>query len=100
MQWHATIIDASGATNNVVGNMVHAIFKIEQETLTLAAVDISEKPSAESFESPLKRAIVRKVELPKGDGDARRRNVPSLLKHNNDKGGVEGQQHRAAPPGN
>ena len=43
-QLHATIKDCSPPTNNSVGKMVFAIFKIEDGTLTLAEDDMSDEP--------------------------------------------------------
>ena len=43
-QLHATIKDCSPPTNNSVGKVVFAIFKIEDGTLTLAEDDMSDEP--------------------------------------------------------
>src|SRR5882762_11992085 len=43
-QLHATIKDCSPPTNNSVGKMVFAIFKIEDGTLTFAEDDMSDEP--------------------------------------------------------
>src|SRR5438874_12687341 len=43
-QLHATIKDCSPPTNNSVGKVVFAIFKIEDGTLTLAEDDMSAEP--------------------------------------------------------
>src|SRR5436189_2984537 len=43
-QLHATIKDSAPPTNNSVGKVVFAIFKIEDGTLTLAEDDMSDEP--------------------------------------------------------
>ena len=63
-QLHATIKDSAPPTNSI-GTVVFAIYKIEEETLTLAAVDIAEKPSPEAFDNASNRYIVKKAQRPK-----------------------------------
>jgi hypothetical protein len=63
-QLHATITASSPPTNNVIGTVVFAIFKIEDGILTLAVE--GDRPP-ESFDSAASRYIVRKVQPPKDD---------------------------------
>src|SRR5215212_7444752 len=49
-QLRATIKDTT--PTNSIGTVVTAIYKIEDGTLTLSAVDLAEKPSAETFNNP------------------------------------------------
>ena len=67
-QLHATIKDSNPPTNSI-GTVVTAIYKIEDGILTISAVDLSEKPSAETFEKPDNRYIVKKVQPPKGNAE-------------------------------
>ena len=60
-QLHATVTDCSPPTNNSIGTVVFAIFKLEDGILTLAEVDASDKPP-ESFASASSRYIVKKGE--------------------------------------
>lgn len=60
-QLHATITDSSPPTSGI-GEVIFAIFKIEDGTLTLAAVDMSDKPSPEAFDSGPNRYILQKVQ--------------------------------------
>jgi uncharacterized protein (TIGR03067 family) len=70
-QLHATIKDTT--PTNSIGTVVTAIYKMEDGTLTISAVDLAEKPSAETFEKPDNRYIVRKVQPPKGNAEASKR---------------------------
>jgi hypothetical protein len=60
-QLHATIKDCSPPTNNSVGKVVFAIFKIEDGTLTFAEDDMSDKPP-KTFSSASSRYSVKKVQ--------------------------------------
>ena len=60
-QLHATVTDCSPPTNNSIGIVVSAIFKLEDGILTLAEVDASDKPP-ESFASASSRYIVKKAQ--------------------------------------
>lgn len=59
-QLHATINDCSPPTNSV-GTVVYALFKIEDQTLTLTTFDLSDKPTAEIFSTSPNRYTVKKV---------------------------------------
>jgi hypothetical protein len=59
-QLHATIKESSPPTNGI-GQVVFAIFKIEDGTLTLAEVDGSDEPP-KTFSSASSRYVVRKVQ--------------------------------------
>jgi hypothetical protein len=59
---HATIKDSSPPTNSV-GQVVFAIYKIEDRTLTLEAFGDAEKPPA-MFENNDNRYIVKKAQPP------------------------------------
>lgn len=59
-QLQATINDCSPPTNSV-GTVVHALFKIEDQTLTLATFDLSEAPTAEIFSTSPNLYTVKKV---------------------------------------
>jgi len=59
-QLHATIKESSPPTNGI-GQVVFAIFKIEDGTLTLAEVDGSDEPP-KAFSSASSRYVVRKVQ--------------------------------------
>ena len=61
-QLHATIKDSSPPTNNAIGKVVFAIFKIEDGTLTLAEDDMSDKPP-KTFSSASSRYSAKKVQL-------------------------------------
>ena len=60
-QLHATIKDCSPPTNNAIGKVVFAIFKIEDGTLTLAEDDMSDKPP-KTFSSASSRYVLKKVQ--------------------------------------
>lgn len=62
-QLHATIKNASGGTNSI-GDVVHAIFKVEADTLTLATIDPQAIP-AQDFLTAQDRYIVKKTAPPK-----------------------------------
>ena len=66
-QLHATIKDCSPPTN-AIGTVVFAIFKIENETLTLAEDDMSDKPPA-TFASATSRYVVKKVQTKKKNAE-------------------------------
>ncbi len=59
-QLHATIKESSPPTNGI-GQVVFAIFKIEDGTLTVAEVDGSDEPP-KSFSSASSRYVVKKVQ--------------------------------------
>ena len=59
-QLHATIKDCSPPKNGI-GKVVFAIFKIEDGTLTLAEVDMSDEPP-KTFSSASSRYVVKKVQ--------------------------------------
>jgi hypothetical protein len=61
-QLHATITDSAPPTNSI-GTVVHAIFKIEGDVLTLATIDINETP-LQDFTTARERYIVRKTTPP------------------------------------
>jgi uncharacterized protein (TIGR03067 family) len=65
-QLHATIKDSSPPTNGI-GEVVFAIFKIEDGTLTLAVYDMSDKPP-KTFQSASSRYDLKKVQLQKSGG--------------------------------
>src|SRR5437879_5414844 len=60
-QLHATIKDCSPPSTNAIGTVVFAIFKIEDETLTLAEDDMSDQPP-KTFPSALSRYSLKKVQ--------------------------------------
>src|SRR2546426_4417141 len=60
-QLHATIKDCAPPTNNAVGKVVFAIFKIEEGTLTLAEDDMSDEPP-KNFPSASSRYALKKVQ--------------------------------------
>src|SRR5438094_7815358 len=60
-QLHATIKDCAPPTNNAVGKVVFAIFKIEEGTLTLAEDDMSDEPP-KNFPSASSRYTLKKVQ--------------------------------------
>lgn len=62
-QLHATIRNSSAGTNSI-GDVVHAIFKVEGETLTLATIDVNAIP-AQDFLTAQDRYIVKKTAPPK-----------------------------------
>src|SRR5215472_11982729 len=62
-QLHATIKESSPPTNGI-GQVVFAIFKIEDGTLTLAEVDGSEEPP-KTFSSASSRYVVKRVSASK-----------------------------------
>jgi len=68
-QLHATIKDCSPPTNNAIGKVVFAIFKIEDGTLTLAEDDMSDKPP-KTFPSASSRYNVKKVQPQKKNTEA------------------------------
>ena len=66
-QLHATIKDSSPPTNGI-GQVVFAIFKIEDGTLTLAEDDMSDKPP-KTFASASSRYVVKKVQPQKKNAE-------------------------------
>src|SRR6185369_4064586 len=64
-QLHATIKDSSPPTNGI-GQVVFAIFKIEDGTLTLAEVDMSDKPP-KTFSSDSSRYVLKQVQPQKNN---------------------------------
>ena len=66
-QLHATIKDSSPPTNGI-GQVVFAIFKIEDGTLTLAEVDMSDEPP-KTFDSATSRYVVKKVQPQKTNAE-------------------------------
>ena len=62
-QLHATITDSSPPTNSI-GDVVFAIYKIENGTLTLATVESPDMPSPENLDNPLSRYVLKKVPSP------------------------------------
>jgi len=60
-QLHATIKESFPPSTNAIGAVVFAIYKIEDGTLTLAEVDMSEKPP-KTFAGASSRYVVKKVE--------------------------------------
>src|SRR2546421_10474240 len=60
-QLHATIKDCSPPTNNAIGKVVFAIFKIEDGTLTLAEDDMSDEPP-KTFPGASSRYNLKKVQ--------------------------------------
>ena len=67
-QLHATIRDSSPPTNNSVGKVVYAIFKIEDGTLTLAEDDMSDKPP-KTFAGATSRYVVKKFQPQKQNAE-------------------------------
>ena len=67
-QLHATIKDSSPPTNGI-GQVVFAIFKIEDGTLTLAVDDMSHEPP-KTFPGALSRYILKKVQSEKKNAEA------------------------------
>jgi hypothetical protein len=65
-QLHATIQECSPPSKNAVGTVVFAIFKIEDEALTLADYFEPDGPP-KSFESAMSRYVVQKVQPEKKD---------------------------------
>jgi hypothetical protein len=66
-QLHATIKESSPPTNGI-GQVVFAILKIEDETLTLAEVDGSDE-SPKTFSSASSRYVVKKVQPQKKNAE-------------------------------
>ncbi len=62
-QLHATIKNSSEGTRSN-GDVVHAIFKVENDTLTLATIDLNEIPPRD-FITARDRYIVKKTTPPK-----------------------------------
>ena len=60
-QLHATIKDCSPPSTNAIGTVVFAIFKIEDGTLTLAEVDMSDEPP-KTFSSASSRYVLKQVQ--------------------------------------
>jgi uncharacterized protein (TIGR03067 family) len=60
-QLHATIKECSPPSDSSIGTVVHAIYKIEDGTLTLADFDPAGEPP-KSFEGAPNRYVVKKVE--------------------------------------
>ena len=60
-QLHATIKDCSPPSTNAIGTVVFAIFKIEDGTLTLAEVDMSDAPP-KTFSSASSRYVLKQVQ--------------------------------------
>ena len=60
-QLHATIQDCSPPSTNAIGKVVFAIFKIEDGTLTLAEVDMSDEPP-KTFSSASSRYVLKQVQ--------------------------------------
>ena len=58
-QLHATIKDCAPPTNNAVGKVVFAIFKIEDGTLTLAARGDGAEDMPKSFEATEDKGLTR-----------------------------------------
>ena len=67
-QLHTTIKDCSPPTTNAIGKVVFAIFKIEDGTLTLAEVDMSDEPP-KTFSSASSRYVVKKVQPQKKNAE-------------------------------
>ncbi len=63
-QLHATIKDAPPSQADSIGQVVGAIFKVENETLTLADYALPGDPP-KSFDDATSRYILRKVQPPK-----------------------------------
>ncbi len=74
-QLHATIKDSSPPTNNAIGKVVFAIFKIEDGTLTLAEDDMSDKPP-KIFSSASSRYVLKKVRPQKKNTEPPKLNEP------------------------
>ncbi len=68
-QLQATIKDSSPPTNNAIGKVVFAIFKIEDGTLTLAEDDMSDAPP-KTFPSASSRYNVKKVQPQRTNAEA------------------------------
>jgi len=60
-QLHATIKDCPPSQAHSIGKVVGAIFKIEDETLTLVAYDMSDEPP-KTFASATSRYVVKKAQ--------------------------------------
>ena len=60
-QLHATIKDCAPPTGDSIGKVVFAIFKVEDGTLTLAEVDMSDKPP-KTFSSASSHYVLRQVQ--------------------------------------
>src|SRR5438445_543569 len=67
-QLHATIKESSPPTNNAIGTVVFAIFKIEDGTLTLAEDDMSDKPP-KTFPGASSRYNVKKAQPQKKNAE-------------------------------
>lgn len=63
-QLHATIKDSWPPAKDAIGQVVHAIIKIEHGTLTLATFDISQEPP-KTFDDLTDKYVVNKKENPK-----------------------------------
>jgi hypothetical protein len=68
-QLHATIKECSPPSDNAIGTVVFAIFKIEGGTLLLATYDGSDKPPA-TFDDASNRYTVKKVPPQKKKAEA------------------------------
>ncbi len=67
-QLHATIKECSPPSNNAIGTVVFAIFKIEDGTLTLAEDDMSDKPP-KTFAAATSLYVVKKVQPQKKNAE-------------------------------
>ena len=67
-QLHATIKDCWPPSKDAIGKVAFAIFKIEDETLTLATYDPSDEPP-KTFASATNRYVVKKVQPQKKNAE-------------------------------
>jgi hypothetical protein len=65
-QLHATIKDSWPPAKESVGTVVHAIIKLEGETLTLVSFNKSEEPPKDFEDGGTSRYVVRKIQGNKG----------------------------------
>lgn len=69
-QLHATIKECFPPADQSIGTVVHALFKLEDGTLTLATYGGPEKPSPEILDDPANRYVVKKVQPQKKPTEA------------------------------
>jgi hypothetical protein len=67
-QLHATIKESSPPSKDAIGQVVSAIFKIEDGTLTLAAYDMSDEPP-KTFAGATSLYVVKKVQPQKKEAE-------------------------------
>lgn len=69
-QLHATIKDSWPPSKDSIGTVVHAIIKLENETLTLALIDIADDLLPKTFEDANTKYVVNRVQPKKENARA------------------------------